>query len=42
MMGGGGGMMTAEAIGAMPADRAFAMLGQTCAACHTGYRTGDN
>ncbi|MCA0871411.1 cytochrome c [Seohaeicola saemankumensis] len=40
MMGGGmmGGRMTVEQIGAMPADGAFAMVTQTCSACHTKFR----
>ncbi|MCK0166199.1 cytochrome c [Jannaschia sp. S6380] len=42
MMGGAGGAMTPEAIGAMPADRAFAMVSQTCSACHTRFRAEDD
>lgn len=32
------GTMTAEQIGQMPADRAFAMMTQTCSACHDRFR----
>jgi cytochrome c556 len=39
MMDGGDGMMTAEAIGAMPADAAFNMTTQVCSACHARFRT---
>lgn len=38
MMGGGAGMMTADAIAAMPADGAFAMTTQVCSACHSQFR----
>ena len=49
MMGGGSGMMgggmmgavgapNAEALAAMPADGVFAMMTQTCSACHTKFR----
>lgn len=40
MMGSGmmGGAMTVEQISAMPADGAFAMVTQTCSACHTKFR----
>ena len=41
MMGGGsqmGAHMTAEQWQQMPADGAFAMVTQTCSACHTKYR----
>lgn len=48
MMGSGSGMMggtmpmagtmTAEQIGQMPADGAFAMMTQTCSACHDRFR----
>ncbi|PWR02420.1 cytochrome C [Meridianimarinicoccus roseus] len=49
MMGSGNGMMgggmpdamTAEDIGAMPADAAFAMTSQVCSACHTRFRAED-
>lgn len=52
MMGGGGGVMmgnagslmqmTAKQIGQMPADGAFAMTTQVCAACHDRFRKDDN
>lgn len=32
------GTMTAEQIGQMPADGAFAMMTQTCSACHDRFR----
>lgn len=40
MMGGGmmPGAMNAEHIGSMPADGAFAMVAQTCSACHSKFR----
>ena len=38
MMGGGAPMMSAEHIGQMPADMAFAMVSQACTACHTRFR----
>jgi len=53
MMGGGaastmgGGMMgsdqpmTAEMFATMPADRAFAMVAQTCSVCHQKFRKED-
>jgi hypothetical protein len=53
MMGGGsapamgGGMMgsdlpmTTEMFADMPTDRAFAMVAQTCSACHQKFRKED-
>jgi len=50
MMGGGSGMMggaqpaqmmTADHIGQMPADGAFAMMTRTCSACHDQFRKDD-
>ena len=35
-------MMTAEMIGEMPVDTAFAMVTQSCASCHTRYRAEDD
>ena len=44
MMGGSPNMMgmTAEQIGQMPADGAFAMTTQVCAACHDRFREEDD
>lgn len=52
MMGGGAGMMmgntanlmrmTAEQVSQMPADGAFAMTTQVCAACHDRFREDDD
>lgn len=33
--------MDVEALGAMPADAVFAMIGQTCSTCHTRFRAKD-
>ncbi|WP_421880422.1 c-type cytochrome [Pacificispira sp.] len=50
MMGSGSGMMggdqmhgnlSAEDIGTMPVDGAFAMTSQVCSACHTRFRAED-
>ncbi|MFN0264220.1 c-type cytochrome [Tepidamorphus sp. 3E244] len=32
------GQMSAEEIGAMPADAVFGMIGKTCSDCHTQFR----
>ncbi|ASP23434.1 cytochrome c-556 (plasmid) [Antarctobacter heliothermus] len=42
MMGGTDGMMSAEDIGAMPADAAFNMTTQVCSACHARFRAEDD
>jgi cytochrome c556 len=45
MMGGGSSMMGADAgpdagmLAQMPVDRVFAVVAQTCSACHTQFRT---
>ncbi len=42
MMGGGammGGIPGREELSEMPADGVFMMLGQTCSACHTRFRS---
>ncbi len=41
MMGGQAPMMTAEQLGQMPADMAFAMVSQSCTACHSRFRAED-
>lgn len=38
----GGGMMSAEQIAEMPANRAFAMTTQVCSSCHTAFRAEDD
>ncbi|WP_425100975.1 c-type cytochrome [Tropicibacter sp. S64] len=42
MMGDSADMMSAEAIGAMPADAAFNMTTQVCSACHARFRAEDD
>jgi cytochrome c556 len=42
MMGDAADMMSAEAIGAMPADAAFNMTTQVCSACHARFRAEDD
>lgn len=44
MMGNAGGVMrlTAEQVAQMPADGAFAMTTQVCAACHDRFRRDDD
>lgn len=46
MMGSGGmssdGMMSADEIAEMPANRAFAMTTQVCSSCHTAFRAKDD
>lgn len=41
-MMGGAGMPDADALAAMPADGVFAMMAQTCSACHTKFRIEEN
>ncbi len=42
MMGNAVDMISAEAIGAMPADAAFKMTTQVCSACHARFRAEDD
>ncbi|TDT72706.1 cytochrome c556 [Litoreibacter halocynthiae] len=42
MMGGAEQAMTPEMFAAMPSDRAFAAVAQTCSACHQKFRAEEN